>query len=138
MRKPKDTPKRIITKYQLKPGIWVAEVPAIRNGQEYKVTVRWATWSKLMDMGLYPNLTLANDGYVMAWSPTHKSYKRLVRLIADCNSDQQVTLKDGSELNLLEDNITVIDRDPAKWDREEFLTLDGGTYHNEIEYRTKL
>jgi hypothetical protein len=117
--------------------LWVVDVPLKDGERSPTVTVRLSTWTKLMEMGLYPYMIIDKHGYVQAWSPTLRAWKRLARLIANCNSDQQVSIKNGNELNLLEDNIVVIDRDPITWDREEFLTTDGGTYHSEMEYRLK-
>jgi hypothetical protein len=137
MRRTKETPKRIAYRYLLKPGLWAIDVPLKDGESVQKVTVRLSTWNKLMDMGLYPYLNVDVNRYVTVWSPTYRTWKRLARLIANCNSDQQVSIKDGNELNLLEDNILVIDRDLVTWDREQFLTTDGGLYHNEIECRLK-
>jgi hypothetical protein len=143
MRKLKEKSKEESSKrtaygpYVLRQGLWVFDIP-VWTGEEYVYAiVRASTWGHLVTLELYPNLSTNKDGYVMAWSPVYRNWKRLARLIANCNSDQQVSMKDGIELNLLEDNILVIDRDPVTWDRETFLSTEAGIFNNDIEYKLK-
>lgn len=130
--------KRIIYSFQ-RNGQWVVEVPVSDNPEIGKAIINRQTWNRLMDLGMWPNLTVNKDGYVMALSPSKEGWpsKRLARLIADCNSDQEVRVKDGNELNLLEENLERINRDAPTNDRETFLSTEAGVFYNEVEFRTK-
>jgi hypothetical protein len=115
----------------------IVQVPVSDNPDDAKVIIRASTWAKLLAEGLYPVLSVDKDGYVIAWSPYHRYWKRLARLIANANSVQQVSLKDGNERNLLEENIILINPDPPKpitYDRTEFLTTELGTYHDVVDH----
>jgi hypothetical protein len=93
--KNKETPKRPIYSYQLRPGLWVVEVPVSDNPDGQKAIIRSATWQHLVSKGLYEKLSVQEQvrgdtkyGYVVAYSPGNNwKTKRLARLIANCNSD---------------------------------------------------
>jgi hypothetical protein len=114
---------------------WIAEVPVTDKENRPKVTISLPTWNKLLVEGLYPILSVHRDGYVTAWSPYRRMWKRLARLIANANSEQQVSLRDGNELNLLESNIILINpnKKPITYDRTEFLTTEIGPFLNMVD-----
>ena len=138
MAEKKQKQKRKIIRRSTKFG-YLNFIPISDDPNGPHVMVRSETWQQLLHLGIYPVLELSGDGYVMVYCPKYTVRKRLARLIKNANSDQTVSVINGDELDLRDENIQVIDPPPPKpptYDRTFLSTDDFLYYVSMVDYET--
>lgn len=130
-----DQPKRKIIQ-TLETGGWITHIPTSDDPDSPKVKVWSKTWRRLSELGVCPLLNIDNAGYVMSYCPKYRTYKRLARLIKNCNDTEKCHTIDGNELNLLDENLVVTPPEPPIYDRS-FLSPESIPYFAQlVEYET--
>jgi hypothetical protein len=113
------------------------EVPVNDDTNHDKAIIEMSVFGDLMSKGLYPILSVSNQGYVIAWSPVYRKWDRLARLIVNANSEQKVTMLDGVELNLIRSNIGIINPPPPKpitYACDNFLSTEIGLFGDTVDW----
>jgi hypothetical protein len=136
MRHTKNSPRRTLIRRLSKHG-WIVEIPVNDDPKQDKAIVEMSVFGDLMSKGLYPILSVSNQGYVVAWSPVYRKWDRLARLIVNANSEQSVSMIDGDELNLITSNIQLNNPPtpkPITYSRDNFLSTEIGIFSDLVDW----